>query len=132
MMNISTAIINDTRTDGTGILTFDIRNISIQKKSLKSPIPVYYIDDIVVNDQAVQVDYTLDDVWLDGCIDLLAIKAFMIDEGLNGYCYDVSDHCGNHIQDSGTFEADIYFTENLSFIVKAYLEAKKIGQYHVN
>lgn len=116
-----------------GNLTINARDAFQFPETVVRPAKaIYYIDDVEINGPSISVEYTLNDAWLATDIDLQTLKLFVLKSGLNDYCFDSSDHCGEHVQESCTQQADIFIAENLKFAVKAYLEAARIGQINVN
>lgn len=89
--------------------------------------PVYYVEEIILNDDIIGVAFTLNDEWMDTIIDTVNIKKFVLENGMNDYCFDYSTN-GCHVQDCGTLPIDAYCSENLNDVVKAYLKARKVGQ----
>jgi len=121
------------RSTDAGSLTIDVRNtfpdsLNIDKHTKR----VYYIDDVSLCGDIISIDYTLNETWFSTSIELAALKQFIINTGLNDYCFDSSDHSGEHIQDSGFIEMNDYLSDNLNIAIKAYLEAEKAGQYNIN
>ena len=94
----------------------------------KKQAPVYYVDDCQVNGDRVSVDYTINDEWAEANLSLTELKNFVLSTGLNEFIFDYSVN-GEHVQDSGCWNADDYLAENFRFVVKSYLEAAKVWQY---
>ncbi|MDB5131789.1 MAG: hypothetical protein JWR02_1538 [Mucilaginibacter sp.] len=116
-----------------GQLSIDARNVSISTlKASKPSKAVYYVENADILGDNIDVDYTLNDDWKSTSLNLQALTRFIITNGLNDYCYDSSDHRGEHIQDSGTIEIGEYLAENLKPAVRAYLQSIKAGQYNFN
>jgi hypothetical protein len=116
-----------------GIAAINVRNtLPILPEAVKPAKAVYYVESALICGELIEVDYTLNDKWLTFSFELQALKNFVYATGLNDYCYDRSDYAGEHVQDSGIIEMDTYIDENVECAVKAYLQAGKVGQYHVN
>ena len=96
-------------------------------KAAASTKIVYYVEDCTGNGEMIDVDYTLNDEWLSTSVKSSDLRLFVLTNGLNDYCFD---SCANgvHLQDAGSYEPDTFIAENLNAVIKAYLQAKKIGQ----
>lgn len=106
------------------VLLFQFSTLVITKKLIT---PVYYVDDCQIDGDIINVDFTLNDAWAETTISLPDLKRFIVTTGLNDYCFDYSAN-GEHVQDSGSMELDAFIAENLSYVVGAYLQSKKICQ----
>lgn len=104
----------------------------------------YHIESIVLNheDGVIDVDYCMlwdfedfqagrqpveDIVWFEERISYAKLQSFVLEEKLNHYCRDWSDHNGEHCQETGVIPIGDLM-EQYDFIqgaVKAYLEAGK-------
>jgi hypothetical protein len=93
---------------------------------------IYYIDEVSIDGNQVDVDYTLNDEWARVTIRLSDLKSFIIATGMHHYEFNYSDYSGNHTQDAGLLDVDTFLCENIKVAVRAYFEVNKIGQYNVN
>ncbi|WDF79534.1 hypothetical protein PQ469_05895 [Mucilaginibacter sp. KACC 22773] len=93
---------------------------------------IYYVDAAIFCGDSIEVDYTLNDEWFNTSIEFQTLRAFILSAGLNDYCFDSSDHAGEHVQTSGSIDLDIYTDVYLNDAVKAYLQSIKAGQYNLN
>ena len=96
-------------------------------KPQKISRPEYYVDNCIVDNGRVLVDYTINDEWAEANLSLTELKNFVLSTGLNEWIFDYSVN-GEHVQDSGCVDAENYLEENLRFVVKSYLEAAKVWQ----
>lgn len=91
------------------------------KAAGKFPKAIYWIEEAISDGNNVEVDFTINDEWVNATIKFTDLRTFTIEQGLNDYCFDYSV-AGEHVQDAGTFDVDTYLAENLNEAVRTYLE----------